>query len=75
MKQTFRISQWQRKRIRQALYIAIERNETLIEAYRIKPRRIKGSYEFFIPAEYAKDVAKWRREIAAWKRFIAELEE
>lgn len=68
-----KLSKTDKKNIRSAIYYAVEYHESLIDAYRVSLKRIKGRTERFIPTEYKKDTDRWKRQMAAWKKLKLKL--
>lgn len=63
------LTKYQIKKIRQALYLAIEWEESCIDSCRVELKRIKkGYFESVIPKELKADANKNQRNINAFKK-------
>lgn len=62
------------KRIRQALYTAIDTEEAFIDAHRTKTKRVKGRIILVIPKEHKSLIAQTRRTIASWQKILKSIE-
>ncbi len=62
-----------RGRARQALRLAIDDRECLIQAHETKLVRRRGQYIRIVGREYRNDVKRWQRDIAAYRRLLRKL--
>lgn len=61
------------KRLRQALYVAIDSEESLIDAHRTELLRKAGEIVRYIPKEHRLVVAMFKRNVVAWEKLLAKL--
>lgn len=71
-----RLTKLDKRYLRIALYFAVQWEESLIDAHRVKlVRRPNGQIESVIPKEYRSVETRCRRNIAHFRRLSAALDE
>lgn len=68
------LSKWEIKRLRQALYLAIDYEDSSIDAHTVelyKPR--KGDLKSIVPKEFRSVVAFYKRNIKAFEKLLKKL--
>jgi len=70
-----KLSKRERKRLAQALWLAMECQESAIDAHHIQyaKRRKGGQHYMIVPDEYKKTVARWRRDVKAFARLLTRM--
>jgi len=65
-----KFTKWEIKRIRQALYLAIECEDSFIDAHQTGIRLRNGYIEHYVPTEHRNLVKRTQRHIEAFKKLL-----